>query len=227
MVPPGVYRVRVLAVGGGSGGGSGAGGGGGSGYIVVREVVVTPLEVIFVNVGRGSAGASSKFNDTSKTLTTGQPSQFGSLVRANGGHIPENNGGRGGSGGGASAGKYGERSGDGGTDGSNGGNSNSYLGGSGQGLGEYSSQFRSLQFAAFTAGSGGSGGTHSHFCGAGGGGGVLMNGDGPSGGNGGCAYGGRGFGAGGAGGYRHDLTLEISYSGANGADGIVYVEWSI
>jgi len=61
-VPPGVYRIKVLAIGGGGGGGGGysstyVGGGGGSGSIGYAELFVQPGVELSILVGAGgSAG---------------------------------------------------------------------------------------------------------------------------------------------------------------------------
>ena len=233
MVPPGVHSVRVLVVGAGAGGSNGEGCGGSSGYVEVREVAVSPLDVISVTVGRGGVSGANIFgqlkdiNSLVQLSAPGQPSMFGALVRANGGQgSGHGKCGSGGSGGGGGVTYCNERSCVGGTDGAN-GNSAEKSQNISLGQGPYSSLFKSLRLAAFTAGSGGSGGNLLR-CGGGGGGGVLMNGNGPTGGNGGCAFGGHGFGGGGAAGFTlGDPTNAAFVAGGNGADGLVYVEWSI
>ena len=234
MVPPGVHSVRVLVVGGGAGGSNGEGCGGSSGYVEVREVAVSPLDVISVTVGRGGAGGANIFQhngDINIMSAPGQPSMFGALVLANGGQgSGHGKCGSGGSGGGGGVNYCSERSCVGGTDGAN-GNSAEKSQNISLGQGPFSPLLRSLRLSAFSAGSGGSGSSLVR-CGGGGGGGVLMNGNGPTGGNGGCAFGGHGFGGGGAGGFL-ELFLESHIdaiflgAGGNGADGLVYVEWSI
>ena len=115
--------------------------------------------------------------------------------------------------------------GDGGTGGSYGGSGRGVRGREGQG---YSSLLSNFTLATFTAGRGGKGGVR---CG-GGGGGVLMNGTGPersANSHDNCAFGGSGFGAGGAGGKIVIIDInghewKLYNRGGEGADGLVYVE---
>lgn len=107
IVRPGVNRVHVLVVGGGAGGGSGNAGGGGSGYVSASTVEVIEGDVIAVTVGRGGAGSKDIAVDPGDTYDQnaypGEPSSFGSLVWAEGGHVMnpiDRSGGDGGSGGG-------------------------------------------------------------------------------------------------------------------------------
>ena len=224
-VSPGVNNIHVLAVGGGAGGGSGSAGGGGSGYVKEGYVAVNVGDVITVTVGRGGSGSTFKINMDAQDAYPGERSSFDSLVVADGENKMNpmgRTGGDGGSGGGGDGVQ--SKSGDGGTGGSDGANG-SAKGDKGQG--DYSSLLSSFKLAKFTAGSCGKGGVN---CG-GGGGGVLMNGHGPAAiGLDKCAFGGKGFGASGAGGFdENDSSTSpstyIHNEGGSGADGLVYVEW--
>lgn len=62
-VPCGVYRIKVLAIGGGAGGGSGAAAGGASGFVKVGEFEVDPLMNVSVRVGPGGNGSTRKVNN--------------------------------------------------------------------------------------------------------------------------------------------------------------------
>lgn len=136
-MPPRIYSLRVLAVGGGAGGGSGCAGGGGSGYVRVGEFAVTPLAQIGVIVGSGGRGSTQKMDDKTQNGGNGGRSAFGNLLSADGGVTPtgyDSGGGNGGSGGG---GGYWHpspgTSGAGGTDGGN-GVTGDYRGGTGRKL---------------------------------------------------------------------------------------------
>ena len=185
-------------------------------------------DVITVTVGRGGTGSTFKINMDAQDAEPGQRSSFGSLVVADGGHIMNGRtGGDGGSGGGAAGVQ--SKCGDGGTGGKDGATGSNGDAKGGKGQGDYSSLLSGFKFATFTAGSGGKGGDN---CGGGGGGGggVLMNGHGPAAiGLDKCAFGGKGFGASGAGAF-DDIEKGTSPStyhneGGSGADGLVYVEW--
>ena len=83
-VPAGLYRLRILAVGGG---GAGCGimrlGQGKSGEPAIRINVVRGPTTIRVDVGRGGGQAK---NDTVKRELRGQPTSFGNYVKAKGGN---------------------------------------------------------------------------------------------------------------------------------------------
>lgn len=148
LVRKGMHSVPVLAVGGGASGGrghkyNGGGGGGGSGYVEVRDVAVTPFDVIAVSVGSGGSGGSA---------AAGQPSQFGSYVHSNGGQAAENASGAGSSGGGGGARSNDELCGEGGADSTSGGSTN-YSGGTGQGA--FLPRLQTIRLVTFTAGRGG------------------------------------------------------------------------
>jgi hypothetical protein len=94
VVPEGVSRIRVRAVGAGGGGrvshndgaaGKGAGGGGG-GY-AHGEFAVTPLASFAVVVGAGGVGGSVTSLDAMVPPTPGGTSSFGALISATGGGI--------------------------------------------------------------------------------------------------------------------------------------------
>jgi hypothetical protein len=72
VVPAGISKVSIIAVGGGGGGGSGydsptapkvylgaSGGGGGAGGIIECDLTVTSGETLFINVGKGGAGGTT------------------------------------------------------------------------------------------------------------------------------------------------------------------------
>ena len=220
-VPAGVTTVKVLVVGGGGGGSGSHYGGGGSGWVVVRDVNVSPGNNIPITVGAGGAGGIIGTN--SSPGGHGTDSKFGTTVTATGGKggggggAGYYGGGDGGSGGGG-AGNMGF-AGKGGSAGSNGDPGASYPGGIG-------GHFDSLSgfTGNLTAGAGGAAGTSSN-AGGGGAGGVQYNSGGPDGGDGGQSWsgkGGKGYGAGGgSGGYSSGSRP----GGGKGADGFVYFEY--
>ena len=79
IVPQGVYRINVLAIGGGGGGGGGysstyVGGGGASGNIVYGQIAVSPGMVLPVFVGAGGRGGTGGSSPTAGV--TGGSSQI-------------------------------------------------------------------------------------------------------------------------------------------------------
>jgi len=69
VVPLGVYKIKVLAIGGGGGGGGGysstyVGGGGGSGAIAYAEIVVTPGQELQIVIGAGGSGGTGGASPT-------------------------------------------------------------------------------------------------------------------------------------------------------------------
>ena len=69
IVPCGVNRVRVMAVGGGAGGLTSNCGGGGSGYVRYREIRVAPGVSIDATVGVGNRGFEG-YNSSSQFVRT-------------------------------------------------------------------------------------------------------------------------------------------------------------
>ena len=107
QVPPNVYDVSVLAVGGGASG-DGQGGGGGSGAVVQTTVSLIPGDSIPYSVGRGGQGATYTSSGGSRG-DAGASTLFGfqgTYALAGGGNPPPssnpNSGGSGGSPGGSS-----------------------------------------------------------------------------------------------------------------------------
>ena len=197
-VPAGVTEIRVMLFGGGGGGFSNdynRGGGGGSGYLAKGEFEVIPGSEYVITIGAGGAAGS----DGGKT-------SFGDLLSTNGGQSGSGSaGGDGfaGGGGGAEIKDQARHEGDFGR---------GQVGGGGNGGASGDDTNRS-GVSTLTA-KGGSGDYKSGFSYQSGGGGGGMNGgdggngDGARGGGGGgygprqiCQYGGKGYGAGGLGGF--------------------------
>ena len=121
----------------------------------------------------------------------------------------------------------------GGTNGKDGDSSANNIGGRGQ----HDWEIKPKYFTAnkFSGGEGGRcgawDGSKKVFGGGGGGGGILINGNGPakkSGQNTVTGESGSGFGAGGgAGGEAPDRNSMAKYPGAEGTDGLVYIEWDL
>ncbi len=237
-VPIGVTSVNVLAIGGGGGGANGHQGGGGSGYFGLGTFAVSGGSSIAVTVGSGGNGADSCYGcNTITGLTSGTNSSFGGFLTVGGGlgvsgvNQSGNNGGSGGGGawnGGINS--TGTAGGAGGSGGSNGENAN-YLGGLGQG--DYTSLLSLFVENTITAGAGGAGGQggtgNEHWNPGGGAGGILINGAGPNGDAGASIYsgqGGFGYGAGGGAGGYFGNGDPMRYAGGNGADGLVYLEFT-
>ncbi|WP_412973329.1 PEP-CTERM sorting domain-containing protein [Glaciecola sp. MF2-115] len=232
-VPSTVTTLNILAIGGGGGGANGHQGGGGAGYIASGNFLVNPGDMYAVVVGTGGSGAQTDPNGNSIIgLTAGTASSFGGLLVANGGGVVSgiNRGGHNGSSGGGAACNAGSQGGAGGSLGSNGqscvsGNSMPI----GFGTGDYSATLARFLDNILSAGAGGAGGTGTH-AGGGGAGGILVNGTGPNAGDGAQSWsgkGGAGYGAGGgAGGYNGQVS-GARVAGGNGANGLVYVEYSV
>ena len=90
VVPPGVSRLRVRAIGGGGGGGgnttSGGGGGGGGGGYGEGIFTVGPGQVISVAIGpAGAGGVNSSGSAAGNSGGTGGASSFGAFIAAAGG----------------------------------------------------------------------------------------------------------------------------------------------
>ncbi|MCC6717372.1 MAG: hypothetical protein IT555_05765 [Acetobacteraceae bacterium] len=90
VVPPGVTRLRVRAIGGGGGGGgntaSGGGGGGGGGGYAEGVFAVGPGQVIAVGVGAGgAAGSNASGSAAGNSGGNGGASSFGTFLSAAGG----------------------------------------------------------------------------------------------------------------------------------------------
>jgi hypothetical protein len=69
VVPAGVYKIKVLAIGGGGGGGGGysstyVGGGGGSGALAYAELAVQPGTKFSIVVGAGGSGGTGGSSPT-------------------------------------------------------------------------------------------------------------------------------------------------------------------
>ena len=82
VVPSGVRRVRVLAVGGGSGGLSGDYGGG---DVRSGEYSLTPKQSVPVTVGSGGDGSTYKESNYNQDSKAGGTSSFGTFLSAAGG----------------------------------------------------------------------------------------------------------------------------------------------
>lgn len=234
IVPTGVTSVTVLAIGGGGGGANGHQGGGGSGYVDAGVFAVSAGDSIAITVGTGGSGGNECIGcNTIVGLTAGTGSSFGALLSVDGGQVVDGinlSGNDGGSGGGASWNGGTTASTPGCTGGSGGSNGDSCRFAGGIGQGDYTGLFSMFVENLLSAGVGGTGGTGDGIWNGGGGaGGILINGLGPSAGNGGAAssaFGGLGYGAGGgAGGFVADEGSS-RYSGGNGADGLVYIEFA-
>ena len=233
IVPCGVRRVRVLAVGGGSGGLNGRLGGGGSGYVSSGEIGVTAGQAVPVTVGSGGEGSTYKENNGTQDSKAGGTSSFGAFLSAAGGEGRSGSanyrGAAGGSGGGEGNGYSPGTSGAGGTNGSNGSSGSGHWG-VGLGQGAFPSHVLFIR-NRLTPGAGGRGvsTTHPYYGGGGGGGGILLNGSGPNAQAGTSSiaggFGGNGFGAGGGAGGRIEGYREPMFAGGRGADGLVYIEW--
>ena len=90
VVPPGVTRLRVRAIGGGGGGGGnttiGGGGGGGGGGYAEGVYAVGPGQVITVTLGAGGAGGvNSSGSAAGNSGANGGASSFGAFASAAGG----------------------------------------------------------------------------------------------------------------------------------------------
>jgi hypothetical protein len=90
VVPAGVSRVRVRAIGGGGGGGGnttqGGGGGGGGGGYAEGVFSVSPGQVIAVTVGQGGAGGANNAGSAAgNSGASGGASSFGAMLSAAGG----------------------------------------------------------------------------------------------------------------------------------------------
>ena len=90
VVPQGVTRLRVRAIGGGGGGGgnttAGGGGGGGGGGYAEGVYAVGPGQVLAVTVGAGGAGGVNNSGSAAgNSGVTGGTSNFGAFLSAVGG----------------------------------------------------------------------------------------------------------------------------------------------
>jgi len=185
VVPVGVYKIKILAIGAGGGGGGGysttyVGGGGGAGAIVFVETIVQPGDTLSITIGAGGSAGTGGATPTAggnggNTVILNQTTGF-VLVNAGGG-----------SGGGAASSSANGSGGAGGLIGqpnfsvlaSQGANGNP---GSGQNAG-YTPIF-SANFSGVSSVTISSGGPPPYVIGAGGGGGGGVNANGGAGGQG-------------------------------------------
>ncbi|MCQ2283651.1 MAG: HYR domain-containing protein [Bacteroidales bacterium] len=222
-VPPGVSQITIHGIGGGGRGGSasqyaGAGGGGGGAYDV-NTVSVTPGEVIYIHVANGGTSASAPNGEASTASKT-----LGGydLLNANGGHVGESaSSDKGGiscskcaSGAGGAGGAASGRSGSiaGGRGGN--GNGSDYKGGGGGGAA--GPGFTPATDVA-TALNGRNGFDYDG----------SNNGDGGKGGTTGLDHGGYSGNSYGGGGGGAMTGTSVSYAGADGAQGIVWITYYV
>ena len=221
-IPTGYNKMDLFAVGGGGGGGDSSngygysGGGGGGGYTrTVKNIAVTPGQILNIIVGAGGSHGSKGKTGGSSIVTRNNTT----LISAEGGKCVgygNMDGGDGGSGGGNGAALRVEAV-NGGAGASDGADSASSLGGKGQGT--TTRAFGELEGTLHAGGGGG---------GAAGRGGGSVGGAGGAGGGGagggqyamGIAGSANTGGGGGGGGYTRNDT---SYAGGNGGSGIVLI----
>jgi len=91
-VPPGVFKIKVIAVGGGGGGGGGysstyTGGGGGSGGVAYVEALVQPGWTLGVTVGAGGSAGTGGSSPTAggNGGNSSVDGPYGGMVLAGGG----------------------------------------------------------------------------------------------------------------------------------------------